>query len=454
MKLLDVIKVFACLASFLLFFPLIMLIDGFDDLSGFIWLTDMGIAAGFGFFGYIIRMAFSLLEDRKPVVGRLLLVLFAIASAVGAFFIFLSNPQRGIASVALLTALCLMLFIFGCRYYFFPYSMILKGFGIIFSAVGNLLVILILFLTEHPYSPELMIFFYFIIILIFAIGRSQGNIDYLMQRRRHSEQNLPPKVRAYTIRLIMIIAGVTALLFLFKDGISAVFLSLFKLVKIVGAASMELARMLSETTGGDAKPLEEVPQLPDYVPIEDVPEVTPHPIWNALFYIVGFIIIVVLIIKFFGSAVNALKKICRKVLQLLSEISMKFAKKDSDEECGFTDSEEFLSEAEAEAFKQLPRRKQIAEWKRLVKDYKKLPECPEKYRKGFKAALDGFRLTGTEISPVRTTGEIGRLEQVKNGFSEYFPTAESYDIIRYGENPNDPDFASLGQLIDRISEKI
>lgn len=454
MKLLDVIKVFACLASFLLFFPLIMLIDGFDDLGGFIWLTDMGIAAGFGFFGYIIRMTFSLLEDRKPVVGRLLLVLFAIISAIGAFFIFSSNEQRGIASIVLLTALCLMLFVFGCRYYFFHYSMILKGFGMIFSAIGNLLVILILFLTKHPYSPELMIFFYFIIVVIFAIGKSQGNIDYLMERRHHKEQNLPPKVRAYTIRLIAIISGFAALLFLFKDGISAVFLSLFKLIKIVGAASMELARQLSKTTGGDADPLEELPQLPEYVPLEDVPEVTPHPIWNALFYIVGFIIIAVLIIKFFGSAVNALRKIYRKVLQLLSEISLKFAKKENDEECGFTDSEEFLSEDETQALKGLPRRKQISEWKRLVKDYKKMPDSPEKYRKGFKAALDGFRLTGTEISPVRTTGEIGQLERVRNDFSDYLLTADAYDIIRYGESPENPDFTSLGQLIDKLSEKI
>lgn len=454
MKLLDVIKVFACLASFLLFFPLIMLIDGFDDLSGFIWLTDMGIAAGFGFFGYLLRMAFSLLEDRKPVVGRLLLVLFAIISAVGAFCIFLSNPQRGLASVVLLTALCLTLFIFGCRYYFFHYSMILTGFAMIFSAVGNLIVILILFLTEHPYSPELMIFFYFISVLIFAVGKSQGNIDYLMERRRHSEQNLPPKVRAYTIRLIMIIAGITALLFLFKDGISAIFLSLFKLIKIVGTASMELARQLSKTTGGEATPLEELPTVPDYVPLEDVPEVTPHPVWNALFYIVGFIIIAVFIIKFFGNAVSAIKKLCRRVLQMLSEISMKFAKKDNDEKCGFTDSEEFLSEDETQALKELPRRKRLSEWKKLVKDYKKMPDSPEKYRKGFKAALDGFRLTGTEISPVRTTGEIGQLEQVKNNFSDYPPTADTYDIIRYGESPENPDFTSLGQLIDRLSEKI
>lgn len=454
MKLLDVIKLLACLASFLLFFPLIMLIDGFDDLSGFIWLTDMGIAAGFGFFGYLLRMAFSLLEDRKPVVGRLLLVLFAIVSAVGAFCIFLSNPQRGLASVVLLTALCLTLFIFGCRYYFFHYSMILTGFGMIFSAVGNLIVILILFLTDHPYSPELMIFFYFISVLIFAVGKSQGNIDYLMERRRHSEQNLPPKVRAYTIRLIIIIAGITALLFLFKDGISAIFFSLFKLIKIVGTASMELARQLSKTTGGDATPLEELPAVPDYVPLEDVPEVTPHPVWNALFYIVGFIIIAVLIIKFFGNAVSAIKKLCRRVLQMLSEISMKFAKKDNDEECGFTDSEEFLSEDETQALKELPRRKRLSEWKKLVKDYKKMPDSPEKYRKGFKAALDGFRLTGTEISPVRTTGEIGQLEQVKNNFSDYPPTADTYDIIRYGESPENPDFTSLGQLIDRLSEKI
>lgn len=454
MKLLDVIKIFACLASFLLYFPLIMLIDGFDDLSGFIWLTDMGIAAGIGFFGYIIRMAFSLLEDRKPVIGRLLLVLFAIISTIGAFFIFLSSGQRGIASVLILSSLCLMLFIFGCRYYFFNYSLILNGFGMIFSAIGNLLVILILYLTNHPYSPELMIFFYFIIVVIFAIGKSQGNIDYLMERRHHKEQNLPPKVRAYTIRLITIISGFAALLFLFKDYISAAFLFLFKLIRLVGKASMELARQLSKTTGGDAEPLEQLPELPEYVPLEDVPEVTPHPFWNALFYIVGFVIITFLIIKYFQSAISALKKLCRKVLQLLSEISMKFAKKESDEECGFTDSEEFLSEDDAQSLKALPKRKLRAEWKKLVKDYKKMPNSPEKYRKGFKATLDGFKLTGTDISPVLTTGEIGQLEQVKTVFPDYSPTASEYDIIRYGEDPDDPDFSSLGQLIDRLSEKI
>ncbi len=455
MKLLDTIKLLSCLAAFLLFFPLIMLIDGFDDLSGFIWVSDMLAAAAFGFFGYIIRMALSLLEDRKPVIGRSLLILIAIAAAVGAFFIFSANPLRSTPSAVLLSALCLTLYIQGCRYYFYNYSLILNGFGIIFSAVGNLLVILILFISKHPYSPELMIFFYFIAFLIFAVEKSQGNIDYLMERRRHSEQNLPPKVRAYTVRLIIIISGFSALLFLFKDGISAVFLFLGKLIKTVGIASMELAKQLSELTGGEAEMIDELPKPSEVLPAEEIPQVTTHPILNALFYLFGFTLIIILIIKNFKSAVSAVRDAFRKLLKLISEVSAKFSrKKDEDEECGFTDSEEFLSADETASNKQLPRRKQISEWKRLVKEYKKMPVSPEKYRKGFKAALDGFRLTGTEISPVFTTGQIGELEQVKNAFSEYSPTASVYDIIRYGESPDDPDFTSLEQLIDSLCKKI
>ena len=45
----------------------------------------------------------------------------------------------------------------------------------------------------------------------------------------------------------------------------------------------------------------------------------------------------------------------------------------------------------------MPRRKQIAEWKKLVREYKKSPPSPEKYRLGFKAAINGFRISGTDI---------------------------------------------------------
>ena len=77
MKLTDTLKILACAAAFLLFFPLVMFLDGLSDISGMTWLADIAIVEVFGFLGFFIRMALTILEYKNTVLARSILRFFA-----------------------------------------------------------------------------------------------------------------------------------------------------------------------------------------------------------------------------------------------------------------------------------------------------------------------------------------------------------------------------------------
>ncbi len=452
MKLTDTLKILACAAAFLLFFPLVMFLDGLSDISGMTWLADIALIEVFGFLGFFIRMALTILEYKNTVLARILLALSGAAAAVGAFFVFSLNTERSGYYSAALAAVSLTVFILGAKFYYCDYAYIMKPAGFITGAAAAPLSIFSLYISGHPYSTELLIFVFFFPAVIFALISSQNNIDNMMERRHHSASHMPPKIRSYNIRLIIIISGIAAFLFIFRKGITAIFAFLGRMIYNVFSLSLKAAEYISRLTGGNADPIEieqteEMPEMSEYIQ----PEVVSHPVLNSLFYLVGIAVIIFLIVRFRHDIANAFRDIFRKIAKAFTQLSAaRSAKKADNEKKGYTDTED-ITEKETELdIGDIPRRKQIAEWKKLVREYKKSPPSPEKYRLGFKAAINGFRISGTDIPVTDTVYEIADIDGITLNYEGYLKTADIYSAVRYGEK-NDPDFSELNKIIEKLS---
>lgn len=455
MKLTDTLKILACASAFLLFFPLVMLFDGLSDISGAIWLADIAIIEAFGFAGFFIRMALTVLEYKNTVLSRILLVLSGSAAAVGSFFVFSLNPERDSFYSAAMASVSLTVFILGAKFYYRDYAYIMKPAGFITGAAAAPLSIFALYISGHPYSTELLIFMFFFPAVIFALISSQNNIDNMMERRHHNVSHMPPKVRSYNVRLIIIISGIAAFLFIFRKGITAIFRFMGQIIYDVFSLSLKAAEYISRLTGGNADPIEiehteEMSEISEYIQ----PETVSHPVLNSLFYLVGIAVIIFLIVRFRHDIANAFRDIFRKIAKAFTRLSAaRSAKKADNEKKGYTDTEE-ITEKETELdIADMPRRKQIAEWKKLVREYKKSPPSPEKYRLGFKAAVSGFRISGTDIPVTDTVYEIAAIDGISQNYAEYPTAADIYSAVRYGEK-NDPDFSELNKIIEKLSDSI
>ena len=455
MKLTDILKILACASAFLLLFPLVMLFDGLSDISGMIWLADIAIIMVFGFSGFFIRMALTVLEYKNTVLSRILLVLSGGAAAVGSFFVFSLYPERSGFYSEAMAAVSLTAFIFGARFYYCDYAYIIKPAGFIAGAAVAPISIFTLYISGHPYSTELLIFIFFFPAVIFALISSQNNIDNMMERRHHNISHMPSKVRSYNIRLIIIISGIAAFLFIFRKGITAVFAFIGRIIYDVFSLSLRAAEYISRLTGGNTNPIgieqtEEMPEMSEYIQ----PETVNRPVLNSLFYMVGIAVMIFLIVRFRRDIANAFRDIFRKITKIFTQLSAaRSTKKTDNEKKGYTDTEDITEKETEPDIADIPRRKQIAEWKRLVREYKKMPLSPEKYRLGFKAAVSGFRISGTDIPVTNTVYEIAAIDGISRNYAEYPTTADIYSAVRYGEK-NDPDFSELDKMIEKLSDFI
>lgn len=241
-------------------------------------------------------------------------------------------------------------------------------------------------------------------------------------------------------------------MFIFRKGITAIFAFLGRMIYNVFSLSLKAAEYISRLTGGNADPIEieqteEMPEMSEYIQ----PEVVSHPVLNSLFYLVGIAVIIFLIVRFRHDIANAFRDIFRKIAKAFTQLSAaRSAKKADNEKKGYTDTED-ITEKETELdIGDIPRRKQIAEWKRLVREYRKSPPSPEKYRLGFKAAINGFRISGTDIPVTDTVYEIADIDGITLNYEGYLKTADIYSAVRYGEK-NDPDFSELNKIIEKLS---
>lgn len=409
------------------------------------------MAAGFLSF-FLSRSLYSPLRRRRrplPVILRVTARFFpgALLAGIAAVLLYrLAAPGLLLVSLPLLLLLC---WVGGALLQGRPYHQIYRQQDLMVQVILHFLALIIMLLAGIPCRAEPLIVSLLTAAFFYGLSANQGNLDYLMERRGHDLSHLPPKIRRYNVRLLVILYAVIVLLLCGKDALAQlvrwVIAGLYVAVSFLAGL---LARLFS---GGD-------------VPVEgggpsdfsDLPAGEPDSgNWFAQVFTV--ILALVLLAVFLRYLPRMLRLLSAKIRALAERIRRFFHRETpisgprGEENGEYTDVETDLQQEKApepEGEAALSQRRAQRRFRSRVKAFDRMEPGAEKEREGYRLLLCGMKLRHIPVSqsdtPLQTAA---RVQEVLSSMStDWADNARIYSEVRYGEN-REPDTAPVSRLL-------
>ena len=229
------------------------------------WLLAL-LSLAMGGAGYGMNFCLTLLEERKMLrtpVRKVLLTLIGVLLAVGCLSLFLETPLFA----AITAVVLLVLYGFAAKLLYRGYERLFTESLLFSMVIENLVLLLVVYYIAHSYPirlyDDLFIFTFLPVVFCFFVSRNQGNIDYLMERRRHDLAPLPKKIRRYNLLLLCGVFLVLLLLFVFRAQLTALLWSLVEGLKQLAAALVSFFIWLMTLLSGGSKQVSTPDELPD-----------------------------------------------------------------------------------------------------------------------------------------------------------------------------------------------
>lgn len=283
---------------------------------------------------------------------------------------------------------------------------------------------------------------------VYWLAKNQRNIDFMMERRQHDLQHLPPKIRFFNIRLLGAFFGVALLAMCLQRPVMKLFdLGAWLLRKLL------LSCVAVDPTKPGATPVPEATPTPTPVPGGSTEVANFAWIWNLL----GILIFVAMVIMLAPIVWRSLKKflqdLSRKVVTILRrrhrKVSDDYAVSDD-----YSDAEETLSGAEKVTLAESTLAGQTRRWKKEVRQFRRMAPGEEKYREGYRLVLEGMVLKNLPVLPSDTPLEA--TEKIRSRLATV-PQMEAatlcYQEIRYALNTSDTDSIHLENIL-RVLENM
>lgn len=448
MKLTKTLKILSVAMLFWSFFPLLVTAD-----VAIFWEFSTGAAAvqllavtASGFLGYGIS---ALSEHICPKGTRgVRLFLFnllryggLLAPAAAGLFLF-AAPSRvfplPVLSAAPAALVMTIVYFMGQSLYFKPYYDVLKFPFVVLQIIGGVALAVSAWVLGKEdvavsYPIDLVVVVFLIFISVYAIAKSQGTLDFVMDRRGHKMSALPSNIRNYNLLLVCVLLLLLVLAFVFREPIGA-FLILLKdgvlfLVKCLIALFFWLMSLFYSQSGEESSKggtgemdLSQLDQgngsIPDFTILILILVVAGLIIFNWKRIIAGF-----------RKLAKGMRSLGRKLFWGRKEA---YGRKD--EGGDYIDEEESLTEEEA------ARDSGLCGWKAWRKSYRafrKLEDSEGKLRAGYRLMVEWLNLKGVPVQPSDTTLEILQKSQEKLADADAGSVTDEYNGIRYGEKDAD-----------------
>lgn len=324
----------------------------------------------------------------------------------------------------------------GCRNIQKSYGEILTRYVLMASAGVTAAGILILYGLKSPYSSSLLIWNFFIQAAVCAVSQNQGNLDYLMLRRKHDLSHLPRKVRFYSL---MLIAGIMLLVLaaiLFRPQLTVLFRLLLSGLKYLLRWIILAILWLLSLSSGSEEPEPDGAGGAGGGMLDGLPPGTSSPWWDYIFGTVMVLLILFLLIYYRSSILSALKNFWRRIKEGLRQLFMKAPALQrlvqGEQSEYYADQVEELSpesllENEEKVFR-------LRDWKREVRRFAAKPPSAEKYREGYRLGLLWLRWRGAELQPSDTPQEILAKAKPALSQSDWEAVTDFYQLVRYRED--------------------
>ena len=336
-----------------------------------------------------------------------------------------------------------VMFAFGIYLHFteynrFTYMPILIGVSAAFI-VG----ITALALSRLPYD---IVHFSLVLLWIyacFAIICNQSNIDHMMERRRHSLNSLPKKIRFFNIRVLTVIFILIFIAFIFRSYLAA---GLVFILRTIGRAIIWVILALAGLI--DNTPVEEeTPMADDFV--LGAEESGSHFL-NDLFVVLTFAVILFILIRNRERIFKALRRwwnnLCDMILRLFSATAVRTSHSGSE---GYIDTEEYISSSLIGLKKE--KRSDI---RRLYRKYHRMESGSEKLRLGYGLFSYGVKRMFNGITPDLTPREQCRKLDEIGGQIPCGKLTSDYERVRYADEAFDGDIAELDAAVEAVRRYI
>lgn len=460
-----ILKVLSAACFPFLFLPLLMTVSaglGIPGDSAF-WTGPLILLIVFGCLGMLSKVFLYPRVERCCGLGLVLANLSSILLAVGCG---LCGSQM-IACVPLpiaayswsvfslqITAgiFCGAAFLGGSLIFERRYGEILTTvyFGILTGA--DAVCLLIAWIMKWQIGTTLLAVCYLIAAGVSAFSRSQSNIDFLMERRKHSLNHLPVKMRWYSLALVggcfaVIVAG-----FLLRRQIADVLnWSLEMLRRGVGF----LLRLISR--GEEAEAVPEPEPEPPASPDIGLPEGGESSIFWTIF---GYAVLagaLFLLYYYRHEILNSLRRLGKKMAEILQRFLFRRGRavKTGDLEGEYEDDVQDLPREPAPEPTKRRRTYDFRIWKKEYRAFRSMPDSGQKAREGYRLTLLYLLLKRVSLSPSDTPAEILAKAQSIVPEELFRSVTESYRAIRYGEVPaREEDLRYLSSLLEVCVQQI
>lgn len=453
MKLLRYLKWLATLAFFLVFYPILAWVN-------FIFVREFTLPSGLtqllavilcGLLGYWAGWLFqNRLFQSNHLLGNVVQygLCFLPVAVVSLLFsgsvLWLAIP---------LGILCSVSYLLGTTLVAKNYSDILTK-SLLFTYIGTTLLLLLVVTLAQTDTVAIecntssLAAVFLVFLLVYGLVQNQGNIDYMMQRRKHRMEDLPKRIRYYNLFLVSLLLVLLVLGYVFRFQIADIFQAGFDLFK---AGLSKLVAWLTRNQSSPAPAVTDSLQAnPQVNPLFDKSQFLQRNSYHEYLWIAIFILLVGAIVYNRHSLVKLGQRIVQTVQRLLFQRQQIHQHVVTNEY--YQDKETLLSPQKAVGQKSRPFN--FKNWRKQYKNYLKMPPSSEKLRAGYRLILHWLSLKGFSPSPSATTLEIAEQAKTIISSDDYLPATFSYNKLRYGQSTDLSGLLDMDRTLASLEEKI
>ena len=344
--------------------------------------------------------------------------------------------------------------IYGIRAVDKVYAEILPRLMLIVAMGCGVVGVLFIGSLDAQYDPSMLIWPFFIEAVICAVAQNQGNIDFMMHRRKHDLRHLPKQVRWYSL---FVTGAVLALIFavvLLRPQITWLFGQVLQMLKVLLRLFlmfiiwlMGLGNAGTDEAGGSESTGEQMEGFMD-------PDAQAGPWWD---YIMGAILIglaIFFIRAYHRDIARAFREGWRRIKQYIKDklfavpVMQKLAAVVESKSEYYTDEIEILTIDETDRRQDVFK---LRDWRRKVRRAAGEAPSQERFRSGYALGLQWLMWKGVAIAPADTPAEIRKKVTTLLPPDTWSDVTEFYELVRYGETDapaaeQDKLFALLGSL--------
>ena len=300
--------------------------------------------------------------------------------------------------------------------------------------IEAILVVIAFWAMKATYSRMVLVWGLFYLISCYALCQNQSNIDFMMARRKHRLEHLPDRVRGRSLKLTLVVIGIGLICVLLAPQLGWLLQQLLNGLKYLLSLVVRFIAWL----------------IPDSEPSETVEETVTQssgdmgglgasdegsPWWDYIMWPLIIALACWLIYTYRDDIMRALITFWRtlrsKVKGALFSVPVR-AGLMADAEGEYEDEVVELEASELdEDDSQVKFR--LRKWKKAVRLWRAENDSPQKYRDGYRLALDWLSWKKVPVSPSDTPLDV--LEKAKKILPEpeWAAVTDWYNLIRYGE---------------------